>query len=335
MSSGLWGADVNQLRALAESLQSASEQLGSTTAQVSSLLESSTRWTGDDAAQFRSEWGGSSVALLRGVSQTLSEASQAVLRNAQQQYDTSTEGGSIPSPGVPAPGVPTGPGGGPLGGSPGLQGSIWDVGQVAWGGISLALAGMKGWKVGTALNGFLQASRLADVSDAAASASVFARGMVLDDAMGMLGGLGTAGRLMGGAGGLFGVIGGFDQMFNTQYDGLRGGVDRVMGGVSVVGGAGTMLMMAGMLTNPVGIGIVVGAGVVAGAWALGNLVVDNWDSITGFVSDPGPYLAAGWNNVTDFAGDAVDTIGDVASDVGDAIGDGLSAAGDFVGGLFS
>ncbi|WP_251152997.1 hypothetical protein [Cellulosimicrobium sp. Marseille-Q4280] len=334
--SGFWGADVNQLRSLAQSLQSASEQLSSTTAQVSSLVESSTRWQGDDASQFRSDWSGTSMALLRGVSQTLADASQAVLRNAQQQHDTSTEGGSIPSPGVPSPGIPTGPGGGPLGGgAPGLQGSIWDVGQVAWGGVSLVLAGMKGWKVGTALNGFLQASRLADVSDAAASASVFARGMVLDDAMGMLGGLGTAGRLLGGVGGAFGVIGGFQQMFASEYDGVRGGVDRVMGGVSVIGGAGTMLMMAGLLTNPVGIGIVVGAGVVAGAWALGNLVVDNWDAISGFATNPGPYLADGWENVQDFAGDAVDTIGDVASDVGDAVGDGLSAAGDFVGGLFS
>jgi len=333
---GLWGADVNQLRNLAESLQSASEQLVVTSSQVTALVDSATRWEGADAGQFRSEWSGTSVALLRGVSQTLADASQAVLRNAQQQYDTSTEGGSIPSPGVSAPGLPTGPGGGPLGGGAGgLQGSIWDVGQAAWGGVSMLLAGMKGWKVGTALNGFLQASRLADVSDAAASASVFARGMVLDDAMGMLGGLGTAGRLMGGVGGAFGVIGGFQQMFATEYDGWRGGMDRVMGGVSVVGGAGTMLMMAGLLTNPVGIGIVVGAGVVAGAWALGNLVVDNWDSITGFVSDPLPYLADGWNDVQNFASDAVDTIGNVASDVGDAIGDGLSAAGDFVGGLFS
>lgn len=269
------------------------------------------------------------------MSQTLAEASQAVLRNADEQYLTSTEGGAIPSPGVPGPGVPTGPGGGPLGGGTPLDGSIWDVGETAWGAISFGLAGWKTWKVGQSLTAFLQASRLADLSDAAASASVFARGMVLDDAMGLLGGLGTAGRLAGGVGGLFGVIGGVNQMFNTEYDGVRGGVDRVMGGLSVVGGAGTMLMMAGMLTNPVGIGIVVGAGVVAGAWALGNLVVDNWDAISGFATNPGPYLADGWDNVTDFAGDAVDTIGDVASDVGDAIGDGLSAAGDFVGGLFS
>ncbi|MFI2704823.1 WXG100 family type VII secretion target [Cellulosimicrobium composti] len=333
--SGMWGADVTELRRLARSLQSASDQLVSTTSEVSGLVEAAGRWQGGDADQFRSEWTGTSVALLRGVSQTLSQASEAVLRNADEQFMTSTEGGSIPSPGVPGPGVPTGPGGGPLGRDDPLDGSIWDVGETAWGAISFGLAGWKTWKVGQSLTAFLQASRLADLSDAAASASVFARGMVLDDAMGLLGGLGTAGRIAGGVGGLFGVIGGVNQMFNTQYDGWRGGVDRVMGGLSVVGGAGTMLMMAGMLTNPVGIGVVVGAGVVAGAWALGNLVVDNWDSITGFVSNPGPYLADGWGHVTDFASSAADTIGNAVSDVGDAIGDGLSAAGDFIGGLFS
>jgi len=153
--------------------------------------------------------------------------------------------------------------------------------------------------------------------------------------MGMLGGLGTAGRLMGGLGGAFGVIGGFQQMFASEYDGVRGGVDRGMGVLSVIGGAGTMAIAAGLLTNPVGIAVVAGAAAVAGVWALGNLVYDNWDSITGFFSDPGPYLADGWNDVTSFVGDAADTIGDVASDVGDAIGDGLSAAGDFIGGLFS
>ncbi|MGO3483427.1 MAG: hypothetical protein ACTINV_05005, partial [Cellulosimicrobium funkei] len=113
--SGMWGADVNELRRLAQSLRSASDQLVSTTSEVSGLVEAAGRWQGGDADQFRSEWTGTSVALLRGVSQTLSEASQAVLRHADQQFATSTEGGSIPSPGVPGPGVPTGPGGGPPG----------------------------------------------------------------------------------------------------------------------------------------------------------------------------------------------------------------------------
>ncbi|MCB7135732.1 WXG100 family type VII secretion target [Cellulosimicrobium marinum] len=335
MSSGLWGADVTELRALAESLRSASDHLVATTAQVTSLVESSTRWQGDDAGHFRSEWSGTSVPLLRGVSQTLADASQALLRNADEQHGTSTEGGALPSPGVPAPGMPGTPAG-PLGG-PGTNGSIWNLLGVGTAGVGLLLDGLKGWKVGTALTGFLQASRLADVSDAAASASVFARNMVFADAEGILARLGTFGRAAGVVGGAFSIYGGMQQMFNTQYDGARGGVDRVMGGLSVVSGAGTIGLMLGAapLLGPVGVGVVVGAGIVAGAWALGNVVVDNWDAISGFAANPGQYLADGWDDVTELAGNAADTIGDVASDVGDAIGDGLSAAGDFVGGLFS
>ncbi|MDF9875565.1 hypothetical protein [Cellulosimicrobium cellulans] len=331
--SGMWGADVTELRRLAQSLRSASDQLVSTTSEVSGLVEAAGRWQGGDADQFRGEWTGTSVALLRGVSQTLAEASQAVLRNADEQYTTSTEGGSIPSPGVPGP--PTGPGGGPPGAGDPLAGSIWGVGETAWGAWGAVSGGWIAYRTFLAARGFVDASRLAAVSPAAASAATLTRGMAVGDALSVLGRATTFSRFMGFAGGAAGVVGGINQIVNTQYDGVRGGVDRGMGVLSVIGGAGTMAIAAGLLTNPVGIAVVAGAAAVAGVWALGNLVYDNWDSISGFFADPGPYLADGWNDVKDFAGNAADTIGDVASDVGDAIGDGLSAAGDFVGGLFS
>jgi hypothetical protein len=89
------------------------------------------------------------------------------------------------------------------------------------------------------------------------------------------------------------------------------------------------------LTNPVGITIVVGAGVVAGAWALGNLVYDNWDSITGFFDDPGDYLADGWSDLKDAGSSAVEAIGDIGSTAVNKVSEGLSAVGNFVGGLFS
>ncbi|QJW35141.1 hypothetical protein [Cellulosimicrobium protaetiae] len=331
--SGMWGADVTELRRLAQSLRSASDQLVSTTSEVSGLVEAAGRWQGGDADQFRGEWTGTSVALLRGVSQTLAEASQAVLRNADEQYMTSTEGGAIPSPGVPGP--PTGPGGGPPGAGDPLAGSIWGVGETAWGAWGAGSGAWIAYRTFLAARGFLDASRLAALSPAAASAVTLTRGMAVGDALSVLGRATTFSRFMGFAGGAAGVVGGINQIVNTQYDGVRGGVDRGMGVLSVIGGAGTMAIAAGLLTNPVGIAVVAGAAAVAGVWALGNLVYDNWDSISGFFSDPGPYLADGWNDVKDFAGNAADTIEDVASDVGDAIGDGLSAAGDFVGGLFS
>ncbi len=61
-----------------------------------------------------------------------------------------------------------------------------------------------------------------------------------------------------------------------------------------------MLMTAGgaALLGPIGAPIVIGAGIVAGAWALGNLVADNWDSISNFARNPpGSYIADGAKEV--------------------------------------
>lgn len=334
---GLYGADVAQLRSLGEDLARAAEVLATTSGRLTGIVESSP-WHGRDAERFRAGWHGSSLPLLRGVSTSLAEAAQVLERNAEQQEATSSAAGSgIPGGGSPgSPGHPTAPG---VPAPPGLDGSIWTLGGVAVAGFGTILDTLKTRKVAQSLTGFLQASRLADVSDAAASASVFARGMVLDDAMGVFGRMGPAGRLLGGAGGLLGVVGGVQQILGSSYEeqgGLRWRADQVAGGLSIIGGGGTLLMMTGLVAlGPVGIGVVVGAGVVAGAWALGNLVYDNWDAIQGFASDPTAYLADGWNDVKNVASDVADSVGDGVSAAADTIGDGLDKAGDFIGGLFS
>ena len=331
--SGMWGADVNELRRLAQSLQSASEQIATTTSQVSAVVEASGWWQGGDADDFRGVWSGASVALLRGVGQTLADASQAVLRNADQQFDASTEGGALPSPGVPGGGLPGGPGGGPLGGGVGpLSGSIWDVSEVAAGAIGAGAAIAPALKTLRTAQMYVEAGRRATTT-AAALARLETRAVT--QSLGIVGNISRVGRYAAGAGGVFGIIGGFDQMLNTEYDGVRGGIDRGMGALSVLGGAGSVAIAAGLLTNPVGIAVVTGAALVTGAWALGNVIYDNREAIMGFVSDPGPYLADGWNDVKDVASDVGDAIGDGVSAAGDAIGDGVSAAGDFLGGLFS
>ena len=339
----MWGADVNQLRTLAQSLQTASDQLVTTTSQVSGLVEASMRWQGGDADQFRGEWTGTSVALLRGVSQTLAEASRAVQRNADEQFGTSTEGGSLPSPGVPGPGgpgapggpgMPSGPGGGPLG--PVDRNALGVLGAVGLGAHGLVGVGLDAAKfipgIGIARQ-FLQAGPLDDLAALRSSAVTAGLGRFTVNHFGM-----TAARSAGALGGVFGIIGGANQIFNSDYadqGGWRHVTDQAMGGLSIIGGAGSIALAAGLLTNPVGITVVVGAGLVAGAWSLGNYVYDNREAIGEFFGDMGGYVSEGWDEATDFASDAVDNIGDAASDAVGAIGDGLSKAGDFVGGLFS
>lgn len=358
MSGSMSGADIEALRLLADKFVEGSETLDTVATAVEAATPQEDGWSGPDADGFRQEWTGSHLTKLRDAAAALSDAAATVRSNADAQETTSNEysGG-------------TGPGGGTNGnGVPGESDSGFNwaglglAGMLGAKGIGFGLAAMKAIKTAPALAGLLSATRLGDAARIAdATTDVFrgAGGLVgrtaasigvaedfgiigkLGDKLGMAAStVGTLGRVVGTAGGVFGVIGGFNQMFNTQYDGVRGGVDRVMGGLSVIGGAGGIAMALGgaAMLGPVGVGIVVGAGVVAGAWALGNLVYDNreaigaaastaWNATTGAVS-------SAWNATTEGIGNMADAAGEAVSDVGDAVGDGLEAAGDFVGGLF-
>jgi uncharacterized protein YukE len=315
VSGGMVGADIEALRLLADKFDEGSDKLETIVTTVESAVPQADGWSGPDAEGFRQEWSGSHLVRLRETAVALSEVAGKVRSNADAQEETSNDYTGVPGGG--------GPGGTDVAGASNRPGSVWDVFETGKGLVDFGLAGWANFKYGRNL---LNLSRALDTAgDAAASATTFIRQGMLADGMGIVGRLGTAGKFMGAAGGVLGIVGGIDQMFNTQYDGWRGGVDRVMGGIGVAGGVATVGMFLGVaaFANPVGIGIAVGAGLVTGAWALGNLVYDNWDTISAFASDPLPYLA-----------DGVKEVGEFASDVGDAVGDAAGAVGDFVGGLF-
>lgn len=351
MSGGMVGADIEALRLLADKFDEGSDKLETIVTTVESAVPQSDGWSGPDAEGFRQEWSGSHLIRLRETAAALTDVAGKVRANADAQESTSND----------YSGIGGGTGGTEVGGASD-SGFNWAglglAGMLGAKGIGFALAATKAIKTGPALAGLLSATRLGDAAKIAdATQDVFrgagglvgrtAAGLGVAEDFGLIGkasglvGLassaGTIARVAGTAGGVFGVVGGFNQMFNTQYDGVRGGVDRVMGGLSVIGGAGGIAMALGgaAMLGPVGVGIAVGAGVVAGAWALGNLVYDNWDSISGAAEWVGGGISDGWNAATDAVGNMADAAGDVVSDVGDAVGDGLSAAGDFVGGLFS
>lgn len=325
MSGGMVGADIEALRLLADKFDEGSDKLETIVTTVESAVPQADGWSGPDAEGFRQEWSGSHLVRLRETAVALSEVAGKVRSNADAQEETSNDYTGVPGGG--------GPGGTDVAGASNRPGSVWDVFETGAGLMVLGDA----WKTFKYGRNLLNLSRALDTAgDAAAAATTFIRAGMLQDAMGYIGTLGTAGKFMGAAGGVLGIVGGIDQMFNTQYDGWRGGVDRVMGGIGVAGGVATVGMFLGVaaFANPVGIGIAVGAGLVTGAWALGNLVYDNWDTISAFASDPLPYLADGWKETQEFVGDAVEGVKDVASDVGNAVGDAAGAVGDFVGGLF-
>ncbi|GAA1490862.1 WXG100 family type VII secretion target [Brachybacterium sacelli] len=316
--SGFFGADTEALREHADRIRTGSGRLEDLRDTLSSQV-SSVEWVGPDADTFRDDFTGRVSGLFDRAAADLDARRTDLEQHAEEQDQVSEPGGE--------------------GGGGGGDGSFGDalsdllanpLTSVLSTGLTTTLAGLSVWegiKQGRNLVALRQAMNTA--GDAARSAQTFIRSGMVDDAAGMLGKLGTAGRFLGGAGGVFSIASGISDMVNPPHDGWRGVGDRVAGGLSVVSGAGGLAVAlgAGAALGPVGLGVVAAAGIGAGLWAAGNAIYDNWDSITSFAGD-----AAG--AVGDFASDAGDAVGEAADAVGDAVGDATDAVGDFVGGIF-
>lgn len=102
----LVGADVDQLRALAQRFEGSAEALGSAVKTLSSLTSDTSRWRGSDADRFRAEWASRSVPAVNGVVDGLRNAAEALRRHAGEQVEASSAGGGAsPATGVGATGV--------------------------------------------------------------------------------------------------------------------------------------------------------------------------------------------------------------------------------------
>ena len=146
-------------------------------------------------------------------------------------------------------------------------------------------------------------------------------------ATGVLGGLRTA------AGKVFLPLtiatGAIDAVTGGGYDGARGWATR---GFGLAGAAGATALMTGVLaSNPVGWAIAGGAVLAYGAWSAGNYVYDHWDDITEFAGNAVDWTGDRISDVGDGLSNAAGWAGDQLSGAGEALGD----AGDAVGGVIS
>lgn len=107
----MWGADVAQLRTLAQQFSKTAEALQQQSTQLSSQINNSPAWKGRDADQFRSSWNGSHRTLLLKTAASLKQESKHLLTHADEQEKASTAGSGGAGSGTG--GVPgsTGPGG--------------------------------------------------------------------------------------------------------------------------------------------------------------------------------------------------------------------------------
>lgn len=331
---GFYGADVAQLRSLAKDFQRASQAIESQGQNLTKLVNGTTAWTGQDSQKFRQDWNGSHRQTLLAAARLLEEGSRHLQNNADEQDKAS--GGS-----------PSGTPGGTPGGSSGSSGNSSSPGNTLldWGKAVLGL-GLKvkdGFAVASDWKQYLSTKKILDFTSDLKGIKAFSWAddfTNFDNSTGLLSKTGKIGELIGKWGRFAGpvlaplsIYGGISDMIDPEHEGWRGVGDRIAGGLGVAGGVGTLAMAAGLLTNPVGIGIVVGVGVVAAGWALGNMVADSeWGKAAGrWIS----------NTATDAFNSAKSTVSNAWEGTKSAVSDSVEGAKKFfsnpvssLGGLF-
>lgn len=127
MAGNVWGADVAQLRMLAQSFGQTSETLLQQSTALTAAINNNTSWKGADSARFTSEWNGSHRALIQQTARALKQQSKQLLTQADEQEKASN--------------AKAGSGGGPLG--PLGHGSGPGAWAVAGGILAGGAAGLK------------------------------------------------------------------------------------------------------------------------------------------------------------------------------------------------
>lgn len=324
---GFIGADIADLRDFAKTMDKASHALSQQVQLLSNVVNQPRCWQGPDADRFRHSWNSSHRPIIAATSRSLLQAADMLRKNAQEQETAS----SVVSLGA-------GPDGG-VGGGNSFKDEYISPGGKA---ISVAL-GIKSFIDNIADHvKFLANKQWKQFGKAYDAFKTFqAEG-------GLLAKLGKAGQIIGKTGKLIsafsrfagpllapiGIIGGIHDMFNPEHDGWRGVGDRIAGGLGVVGAAGSILIAVGAVANPVGVAVLVGAGVIAGGWALGNMVADSaWGKAAG--KWVGETAGKAWNGVTTAASNAVDGAKNAVSNAVNGAKSFLSNPVKSLGGLFA
>jgi uncharacterized protein YukE len=131
VAGNLWGADVAQLRTLAQQFGKTSETLLRQSTTLTSAINNTSAWKGADSARFTSEWNSSHRALIQKTALALKEESKRLLTHAEQQEKASN--------------TATGSGGGPgtIGGAGGSGAGGSGAGALLGGAVVGGVAGLR------------------------------------------------------------------------------------------------------------------------------------------------------------------------------------------------
>jgi hypothetical protein len=108
MAPGLYGADIEQLRALSKTMGQSGSRLKTVESTVNSLVQSAA-WKGADGDRFRSEWTSSLRPILSKTSESLESQSQLLLKHADEQNQASNSGSGAASSAAPSSPAPSSP----------------------------------------------------------------------------------------------------------------------------------------------------------------------------------------------------------------------------------
>ncbi|RFA13365.1 hypothetical protein B7R21_08370 [Subtercola boreus] len=340
MTSGFWGADAGELRALAKDFDQKASQLQGLLSTLTVEINRTQAWGGPDAEFFRQQWNTTHRTSLQNANSVLAAASTALLKNAGEQEQASAADGSAGSGTGGGPGGFGGPGGsGPDGTAPGTTGAsdddllndllqnpgllgtreLFDSLSVVDGANALAQLRLLGefGSLDDALRFSQFAGRFDVVNDFLgghnwASAAQGLSSMLPDGAVAAKLGsaaefLGSAGKVLGPAGVVLGVVGVGTDIAEGNY--ARAGYD----------GVATGLGFAALVTPPPA-DLILGA--AAGTMALGGLLYDHvpvfHDAVDGSikaVGDGAKAIGEGAEALAHGAEDFADDVADKAKDL--------------------
>ncbi|GAA1850135.1 hypothetical protein [Myceligenerans crystallogenes] len=91
MAGGMYGADIEALRVLADTIAEGSARLDGVVAAVGAAMVPEDGWSGPDAEGFRAEWTDEHMVRLRETASALAELAGKVRENADAQEATSND----------------------------------------------------------------------------------------------------------------------------------------------------------------------------------------------------------------------------------------------------
>lgn len=337
MTGGFWGADADQLRALAKDFDQKATQLSGMASTLTASINGAGAWSGPDAALFKQDWNSTYRVSLSSANQALVAAASALVKNADQQEQASAvDGGG--GPGGSGPGG-SGPGGdqgdNPFPGANGsgsgetdddrsllddilnspVVGSLQDYLDAA--GIVGGIDALLQLRLGGAFSSLDAALDFRAFAGGFNTASDFFGGnnwgsltqglstVLGDGALASRVGsaaefLGTAGKVLGPAGVVLGYAGAYNSYQNGDY--VRAGYD----------GVATTIGAVALFTPPPA-NLVLGA--VSGGMALGGLLYDNVPIFHDAVDNTAEAIGDAGEAIADGAQDFAEGVADVAEDL--------------------